>query len=97
MQRADADAADLLHRAHVRDADDDRREDDRRDQHLDELDEAVAERPHGGAPFGRHEPENHPRGNADEDLHVEAFQEVRDRMMFYPRRPYLICSPRARW
>ena len=45
-QRAKPDAADLLHRAHLRDADDDRAEDDRRDQHLDELDEPVAERLH---------------------------------------------------
>ena len=73
-QRPDADAADLLHLAHVRDADDDRGEHDRRDQHLDELDEAVAERPHGGAPLGRHEPENHAGGDADQDLDVEALQ-----------------------
>ncbi len=50
-QRPDADASDLLHRAHVRDADDHGRKHDRGDQHLHELDEPVAERPHRRAPF----------------------------------------------
>ena len=39
-----ADAADLLHVAGAGDAEDDGAEDDRADQHLDERDEAVAER-----------------------------------------------------
>ena len=43
-QRLDADAADLLGVLDVRDAGDDRAEDDRRDHHLDQLDEAVAQR-----------------------------------------------------
>ena len=56
-ERAQPDAADVLHRAHVRDADDDGREDDRRDQHLHELDEAVAERPHRRRALRRDEAE----------------------------------------
>ena len=45
-QRIAAGLADLLHVLHAGDADDDRAEDDRRDDHLDQLDEAVAERLH---------------------------------------------------
>ena len=51
-ERAEADAADLLHGAHLGNADDHGREHDRRDQHPHELDEAVAERPHGDGPLG---------------------------------------------
>ncbi|GCC46520.1 hypothetical protein chiPu_0030416, partial [Chiloscyllium punctatum] len=43
-QRLDADAADLLGVLDMRDARDHGAEDDRRDHHLDQLDEAVAER-----------------------------------------------------
>ena len=43
-QRLDADAADLLGILDMRNAGDHRAEDDRRDHHLDQLDEAVAER-----------------------------------------------------
>ncbi len=43
-QRLDADAADLLGILDMRNARDHRAEDDRRDHHLDQLDEAVAER-----------------------------------------------------
>ena len=45
-QRLDADPADLLHVLHAGDAVDDGAEDDRRDQHLDQLDERIAERLH---------------------------------------------------
>ena len=45
-QRLEADAADLLHVLHAGDAVHDRAEDDRRDEHLDQLDEGVAERLH---------------------------------------------------
>ena len=51
-ERAQADAADLLHVAHLRDADDDRAEDDRRNHHPYQLDEGVAERLHRGAASG---------------------------------------------
>ena len=43
-QRLDADAADLLGILDMRDAGNHGAEDDRRDHHLDQLDEAVAER-----------------------------------------------------
>ena len=45
-QRLHADAADLLHVLHAGDAVHDGAEDDRRDEHLDQLDEPVAERLH---------------------------------------------------
>jgi hypothetical protein len=45
-EREAAGLADLLHVLHAGDADDDGAEDDRRDHHLDQLDEAVAERLH---------------------------------------------------
>jgi len=48
-QRLDADAADLLEVAHRADAVHDSAEDDRRDHHLDQRDEAVAERLERGA------------------------------------------------
>ena len=43
-QRLDTDPADFLDVAHLGYADDDRTEDDRRQQHLDQFDEAVGER-----------------------------------------------------
>src|SRR5215211_7168569 len=46
-QRLEANAADLSHILHAGDAVHDGEEDDRRDDHLDHLDEAVAERLHG--------------------------------------------------
>jgi hypothetical protein len=45
-QRLQADPADLLHVLHAGDAVHHGAEDDRRDQHLDQLDEGVAERLH---------------------------------------------------
>ena len=51
---------------------DDRREDDRRDQHLDQLDEAVAERLHRGAALRPQDAEQHAERDADEHLDVEA-------------------------
>ena len=70
-QRAEADPADLLHRAHLRDADDHRGEHDRRDQHLHQLDEAVAERLHRRGPRGVDEPEDDTDGNRRQHLHVQ--------------------------
>ena len=43
-ERPHADASQLLHVFHSRDAEDDRREDDGREHHLDQLDERVAQR-----------------------------------------------------
>ena len=45
-QRLPADAADLLHALHAGDAGGNRAEDDQRDDHRDQADEGVAERPH---------------------------------------------------
>ena len=53
-QRLAADAADLLHVARAGDAEHHGAEDDRRDQHLDQRDEAVAERLQRNAGLGRH-------------------------------------------
>jgi hypothetical protein len=47
QQRQAAGLADLLHVFHAGDADDDGTEDHRRDDHLDQLDEAIAQRLHG--------------------------------------------------
>ena len=49
--------------------------DDRGDQHLDELDESVAKRPHGGAGLREGKPEEDPGDDADEHLHVEGLEE----------------------
>ena len=51
------DPPDLLHLADLRQADDDRGEDDRPDQHANQLDEAVAERAHRGAGLGPDQPD----------------------------------------
>ena len=70
-QREAARLADLLHVFHAGDAEHDRAEDDRRDQHLDELDEAIAERLHGRAGLGIEMPERDARGDGDEHLDVK--------------------------
>jgi hypothetical protein len=61
-QRLDADAADLLGVLDMRDAGDHGAEDDRRDHHLDQLDEAVAERldPVVGGNVGHSQPTSAP-------------------------------------
>ena len=74
QQRPEADAADLLHRPGLRDPDDDRREDDRSDEHPHQLDEAVAERLHRGAVLRREKPSSAPSGDADEHLDIESRQ-----------------------
>ena len=71
-ERAQTDATHLLHVPHLRDADDDRGEHDRRDHHLDQLDERVAERAHGGGALGREIPEQRGRRDRDEDLNEQA-------------------------
>ena len=70
-ERAQPDTADLTHGTHVRDADDNRREDDRRDHHADQLDESIAERPHRGAGFRPGDPDEHAERNARQHLDVE--------------------------
>ena len=61
-ERLDADAPDLGGALDMGDAGDDGAEDDRRDHHLDELDEALAERLHPGAlgDVGKETPSNAP-------------------------------------
>ena len=66
------DPADLLHRADLCQADDDRREDDRTDQHANQLDEAVAERAHRGACLRPDQPDADTERDGDEDLGIEA-------------------------
>src|SRR5262249_23666608 len=68
---AEPDTPDILHRAHVGDADDHGGENDRRDQHLHQLDEAVAERLHGRGLVRSDEPEDDPQREARQDLEVE--------------------------
>ena len=59
-QRQAAGLADLLHVLHAGDADHDGAEDDRRDDHLDQLDEAVAERLHRRAGLRKKWPSSTP-------------------------------------
>ena len=63
---------DLLHVAHLADPDDNGREDDGRNHHLDQLDEAVAERLHGGAPRRPEVPDHHPSRDGEQHLHGQA-------------------------
>src|SRR5215813_13107113 len=70
--RPQADAADLLHVAHLRDADDDGAEDDRRNHHANQLHEAVAKRPHRRAEARVHLPQNDADDDAYDDLKPEA-------------------------
>ena len=71
-QRAQTNPADVLHRAHVGNADNDGREHNWRDHHFDELDEAVAQRFHGRCPFGRHESKQHSERDPGQYLEVQA-------------------------
>ena len=74
-QRVAAGLADLLHVLHAGDADDDRAEDDRRDDHLDQLDEAVAERLHRRAGLGKEVAEQNADDDRDDHLEVERLVE----------------------
>jgi hypothetical protein len=70
-QRLDADAADLLEVAHRADSVHDRAEDDRRDHHLDERNEAVTERLERDAGIGKEMADDNADGDGDQDLNVE--------------------------
>ena len=72
-QRLDADAADLLGVLDMGDAGDDRAEDDRRDHHLDQLDEAVAERLDAGrgGEVGEGDADDDAEQDGEQDLDVE--------------------------
>ncbi len=74
-QRERAGLADLLHVLHAGDAEHDGAEDDRGDQHLDELDEAVAQRLHRLARLGHEVTEQDARRDRDEHLHVKRLVE----------------------
>ena len=76
-ERLDADAADLARVLDVGDAGDDGAEDDRRDGHLDQLDEAVAERLHPRAlgDVGRQPADQEAEHDGDQHLHVEELVE----------------------
>ena len=74
-QRQAAGLADLLHVLHAGDADDDGAEDDRRDDHLDQLDEAVAERLHRLAGLRAEVAEQDADDDRDDDLEVERLVE----------------------
>lgn len=69
--RLDGDAPDTGHIGHMRDAMDDRAEDDRRDQHPDCLDEGVAKRLHPGAPLGIDDPKRDSGRHGDQHLDPE--------------------------
>ena len=71
-QRLDADAADLLEVAHRADAVHHRAEDHRRDHHLDQRDEAVAERLQRDAGVAENRwPIRTPMRDGDQDLDIE--------------------------
>lgn len=69
-QRAHADATDLLHVAHLRDAEHHGAENDRREQHLDELDERIGERLERDGYVGEHDPDERTDGDADQYLDI---------------------------
>ena len=68
----DADTSEVLDVSHRGDAGDHGREDHRGDDHPDQLDEAVAERLHGGAEVGPQGAQQHADGDADEHLKVQS-------------------------
>ena len=70
-QRLAADAAELLQIAHRGDAVDDGAEDDRRDDHLDQLDEAVAERLERFAELRKEMADDDAERDGDQHLDVE--------------------------
>ena len=70
-QRVAAGLANLLHVLHAGNTDHDRAENDRRDHHLDQLDEAVAERSHFGSPLGPEISEEYANHDGDDDLEVQ--------------------------
>ena len=71
-QRAHTDAADLLHVTHLGDADHDGTEDDRREQHLDQLDEAVRQGLQRDGDVGQEIPDEPADDDCYEDLNIES-------------------------
>ena len=74
-ERLEADAADRPQVAHAADAGDDSGEDDRTDEHLDQLDEGVAQRLEGGPEFRLEVAEQNARHDAEQHLTVETGDE----------------------
>jgi len=76
-ERLDADPADLARILDVRDTRHDRAEDDRRDGHLDQLDEAVAQRLHPRAlgDIRRHPADQEAEDDGDQHLHIQQLVE----------------------
>ena len=72
-QRLDADAADFLGVLDMGDAGDDGDEDDRRDHHLNQFDEAVAERldPVVGGDVGGEPADQAAKHDGEENLHIK--------------------------
>ena len=70
-QRLATDAADLLHVLHAGDTGHHGAENDRRDNHLDELDEAVAQRLHCRADIGPEVAEQHSTCDREQDSHIK--------------------------
>jgi hypothetical protein len=70
-ERLDADAAYFAEVTHARDAHHDGGEDDGREGHADELDEAVAERLEGNRGMGKERAEQSAEDNGDGDLQPE--------------------------
>jgi hypothetical protein len=72
--RQSAGLSDLLHVLHAGDADDDGAEDDGRDDHLDQLDETVAERLHRRPGFRVEMAKQHADDDGDDDLEVKTLE-----------------------
>ena len=70
-QRVTAGLAHFLHVFHAGDANHDRAENDRRNHHLDQLDEAVAQWSHFDAPVGLEISEQHANHDGNDDLEVQ--------------------------
>jgi hypothetical protein len=72
-QRLEADPPDFLHVAHPGYADDDGHEDDRSDQHADDLDEGIAEWLHLDGEAGRNQTKQDAQGDGNQHLDVHVF------------------------
>ena len=75
QQRVASGLADLLHILHAGDADHHRAEDDRRNDHLDQLDEAVPERLHRSAGLGIEMSQKDADHDGDDDLKIQRLVE----------------------
>ncbi len=74
-QRFEADAAQLLHVADAGDAHDHREEDDGRDHHPDQLNEAIAQRLHRFGSVREEQAQQHAQNDPQDDAKIERFIE----------------------